>query len=178
MSPISFDHALVVGGSGMLAGCSRRLLRVCKTVTVMARNESRIRAIAPEIVPFVGDYSAHIAGAALGGLSPDLLVAWVHGRLPDFRRALAKCVRAGGRFVQVLGSAHGDPSRPERLAEMQSMADGLPVFYQAVVLGFVVQGARSRWLTDDEISQGVFGAIESRAPLCVVGTVEPWSARP
>ena len=174
----SFDQALVVGGSGMLADCSRKLLSVCKTVIVMARSESRIRAIAPDIVPLVFDYNDRDATNALAGLSPDLVVAWIHGRMPDLRRALAAHVRASGRFVQVLGSAHGDPSQPERLAEMRSVADGLAVAYQAVVLGFISEGPRSRWLTNGEISQGVFDAIESGGPLSIVGQVEPWSARP
>jgi hypothetical protein len=173
-----FDHALVVGGSGMLAGCCRKLLTLCKTVTVMARNETRIKAIAPGVVPLVCDYDADEAIAALAGLSPDLVVAWVHGRLPAFRRALAARVRPQGRFVQVLGSAHGDPSRPERLEEMKAVVKDLPLRYQAVVLGFTVERGMSRWLTDDEISDGVFAAILDNVPISIVGTVTPWSAKP
>ena len=80
--------------------------------------------------------------------------------------------------MQVLGSAHGDPSHPERLKEMAEAADGFPIDYQAVVLGFVMDAGRARWLTNDEISNGVFAAIASAAPLSIVGTVEPWSAHP
>ena len=177
-------HALVVGGSGMLAGLCRNLLDHCETVSVLARDEARIRAIAPAIHSLACDYNDEAAvTAALAADrdahgAPDLLVAWIHGRAPNLRRRLAAGVVPGGRFVQVLGSAHGDPSRPDRLEQMKAAADGLPVTYQAVVLGFVLQAGRARWLTDAEIREGVFSALETGAALTVVGTVEPWSAKP
>ncbi|MEI9996588.1 MAG: hypothetical protein WDM91_18465 [Rhizomicrobium sp.] len=176
----TFQHSLIVGGSGMLAGLCRSLCDGGGRVSVLARNERRIRAIAPEIVPVACDYNNGVALAeTLGALDPpDLVIAWIHGRAPHARRALAECVAAEGRFLQVLGSAHGDPAHPERLAEMAEAADDLPIDYQAVVLGFVVEGGRSRWLRNEEISAGVLAAIRSAAPLSIVGTVEPWSAKP
>jgi len=163
----------------MLAGCCRGLLAISDHVSVMARDEARIRAIAPEVIPRVCDYNdAAAVAAALNGIQSDLIVAWIHGAMPEPRRALAQRVRPGGRFVQVLGSAHGDPSHPDRLERAKAAVAGLSIAYQAVVLGFVRDGAASRWLTDDEISSGVLDAIASGAPLTIVGTVEPWSARP
>ncbi len=61
---------------------------------------------------------------------------------------------------------------------MAQAADGLPIDYQAVLLGFVVEQGRSRWLANDEISSGVFAALESGSAFSIVGTVEPWSAHP
>ncbi len=178
MSPVA--HALVVGGSGMLSGLCRALGAQAGRVSVLARNERRIRSIAPDIEPIVCDYNngTALAEALMQIAPPDLLIAWIHGRAPAARRALAQSVAAEGRFIQVLGSAHGDPSHPERLKEMAQAADGLPIDYSAIVLGFVVEGGRSRWLNNDEISSGVFAAIESGAPLSIIGTVEPWSAHP
>jgi len=177
-------HALVVGGSGMLAGFCKKLLDRCESVSVLARNEARLAAIAPRIHPLVCDYTDAAAveaalaadGSAHG--APDLVVAWIHGRAPELRRRLAEATAPTGRFVQVLGSAHGDPARPDRLEAMRAAAEGLPIAYQAIVLGFVVAGGRSRWLTNDEISQGVFAAVEGAAPLFTVGTLSPWSSRP
>jgi hypothetical protein len=175
-----FAHTLVVGGSGMLAGLCRSLVTCSGKVSVLARSERRIRAIAPDVEPVGCDYNDGPAlSEALAALAPpDLVVAWIHGHAPTARRAFAECVSVDGRFVQVLGSAHGDPSHPERLAEMARATEGLPIDFQVVVLGFVVESGRSRWLSNDEISAGVFAAVESGAPLNVVGTVEPWSARP
>ncbi len=178
MNPIG--HALVVGGSGMLAGLCRSLCAHAERVSVLARNDRRIRAVAPTIEPVACDYNDGRALAEILALiePPDLVVAWIHGRAPAARRALAECVAAEGRFVQVLGSAHGDPAHPERLKEMAQAADGLPIDYQAVLLGFVVEQGRSRWLANDEISSGVFAALESGSAFSIVGTVEPWSAHP
>lgn len=175
-----FAHAFIVGGSGMLAGFSRSLCDCSDRVSVMARNQKRLRAVSGSIDCIACDYNDGVALAEiLGQLEPpDLVVAWIHGRAQKARRALADCVRAEGRFVQVLGSAHGDPAHPERLTEMAAAADGLPIDYQAVVLGFMLEGAKSRWLTNDEISAGVLAAVRSAAPLAIVGTVEPWSAKP
>jgi hypothetical protein len=174
------QRALVVGGSGMLTGLCRSLLDTGAQVAVLARNERRIRMIAPAIEPLICDYNDTAAPTAtLAAHEPfDLAIAWIHGRCPQQRRLLAEHVRPGGRFIQVLGSAHGDPSHPERLAEMACAAEGLPVAYQAVVLGFAVERGRSRWLTDTEICGGVLAAVQSGAPLSIVGTVEPWSAKP
>ena len=61
---------------------------------------------------------------------------------------------------------------------MQKPVEGLPIDYQSVLLGFVVETPKSRWLTNAEISNGVFAAIASEAPHTVIGTVEPWSAKP
>src|SRR3569832_2707220 len=135
-----YAHALVVGGSGMLAGCCRALLDVSDKVSVMARDARRINAIAPAIRPVLCDYMDEAALAlTLAALDPpDLVVAWVHGRLPDVRRALAERVKPKGRFVQVLGSPHGDPTHPARLAEMAPAAEGVPITYQAAVLRIVV----------------------------------------
>ena len=50
--------------------------------------------------------------------------------------------------------------------------------YRRVILGFVVEGGKSRWLTHEEISGGVIEAVQKDAERYIVGTVEPWSMRP
>jgi NADPH:quinone reductase-like Zn-dependent oxidoreductase len=175
-----FERVLVVGGSGMLAGLARTLCDHAAKVSVLARNEKRIRAISQAIEPIACDYNDGVAlSEALSQIdAPDLVVAWIHGRAPHARRALAEFVVAEGRFVQVLGSAHAEPGHPERLAEMAKSVEGLPIDHQAVVLGFVVENGKSRWLSNVEICDGVFAALASEQALSIVGTVEPWSAKP
>ena len=175
-----YRHALIVGGSGMLAGLARKLVDHAERVSILARNEKRMRVISADIFPVVCDYNDGVALSEALSLiaAPDLVVAWIHGRAPLARRALAECVAADGCFVHVLGSAHGDPAHPERLGEMEKAVEGLPIDYQAVVLGFVNEAGQSRWLNNDEISNGVYAALEAETPVAIVGTVEPWSARP
>ena len=50
--------------------------------------------------------------------------------------------------------------------------------YRQVILGFVIEGGRSRWLTHAEISGGVLDAVRNDRLFSIVGTVEPWSLRP
>jgi NADPH:quinone reductase-like Zn-dependent oxidoreductase len=175
-----FANVLIVGGSGSLAGLARALCDNAERVCILARNEKRIRAVSDAVEPIVCDYNDGVALAEALSLveAPDLVVAWIHGRAPQARRAFAECLAAEGRFVQVLGSAHADPAHPERLAEMAKAVDALPIDYQAVVLGFVVEKGASRWLNNEEISSGVLSAIQSEQPVSIVGTVEPWSAKP
>jgi hypothetical protein len=175
-----FERVLVVGGSGMLAGLARALCDHAGKVSVLARNEKRIRAISPAIEPIACDYNDGVAlSEALSQIdAPDLVVAWIHGRAPHARREIAEGVAADGRFVHVLGSAHGEPGHPERLDDMAKAVQGLPIDYQTVLLGFAVENGKSRWLTNAEISVGVFAAIESEVAHSVVGTLEPWSAKP
>jgi NAD(P)-dependent dehydrogenase (short-subunit alcohol dehydrogenase family) len=175
-----FGSVLIVGGSGMLAGLARALCEHADRVSILARNEKRMRAVSDAVEPIVCDYNDGVALAEALSLidAPDLVVAWIHGRAPQARRAFAECLVAEGRFVQVLGSAHADPAHPERLAEMAKAADALPIDYQSIVLGFVVEKGASRWLSNEEISFGVLSAIESEQPVSIVGTVEPWSAKP
>ena len=116
--------------------------------------------------------------AALDAAGPiDLAVAWFHTLKIAAPRRLAE--RVDGRLFQVLGSATGDPAHPERLASAAAVAEGLPACrLRQVVLGFRVEGGRSRWLTDAEISGGVLDAVRADRAFSVVGQVEPWTARP
>jgi len=50
--------------------------------------------------------------------------------------------------------------------------------YRTILLGFVVEGKTSRWLTNNEICDGVIEAIENDARDSIIGTVEPWNKRP
>jgi hypothetical protein len=153
-----------------LAGDGRRL-------SLLSRHASRFSrgGIAGYDVDYY-DEAAFVAALDAAG-RVDLAVAWFHTLKIAAPRRLAE--RTQGRLFQVLGSATGDPSHPDRLLTAAAVTDGLPrCALRQVVLGFQVEGDRSRWLTDEEISQGVLEAVRSDAHFSVVGTVEPWSARP
>jgi hypothetical protein len=122
-------------------------------------------------------FAAALAAAVARSGPPDLAVAWFHTLKIAAPRLLAQAVR--GRLVQVLGSAMGDPDHPDRLARAASVAEGLPdCALRQVVLGFRLEDGRSRWHTGAEVSAGVLEAIVADRPLSVVGTLDPWSARP
>lgn len=183
-------HALVVGGSGMLRGVSLELARRGHPVSVLARNARRLAMLAREsegrVLAIACDYRE---SALLGRLLRDaavqrgpfgLVVAWVHSVAPDAPLLIARNATARGnrcRFLHVLGSAAADPAAPD--AGRRFAFGRVPgVTYQEVILGFVREGKRSRWLTNDEICDGVLAGIDGDTQRSIVGTVEPWSARP
>jgi hypothetical protein len=173
----------MVGGTGMLRRVSRTLA-LKHTVAVVSRGGERmeaLRAKAPAIIPVAVDWrrTRDLERALwkvvdrLGAFA--LCVAWIHSDAPKAPEAVAQFVQ--GRYYHVLGSEAADPSDPdpERRARFQAMED---LTYHEVILGFVRQGAGSRWLTEDEITRGVLTAIAWAKPRTVVGTVRPWGARP
>ena len=170
-------HILVVGGTGMLSGLVEALAGDGGRLSLLSRNASRIAR--DGVAGYDVDYHDEAAFvAALDKAGPvDLAVAWFHTLKISAPRRLAE--RVEGRLFQVLGSATGDPSRPDRLQTAAAMAEGLlNCARRQVILGFQVEGGRSRWLTDAEISRGVLEAVRTDAAISVVGQVEPWSARP
>ncbi len=187
-------HALVVGGTGMLAPVTIQLAERGRTVTVIGRRKSRLaklqRAageVSHQLNGVALDYRDGAAlesalGAAVAEHGPvDLVVAWVHSVAPDAPLAIARAL--GGvaeeslRYIHVLGSAAADPSAPD--AQRREAFEALPgVTYEEVILGFVMDWRSSRWLTNDEISAGVLRVIDDPTPRSIVGVVRPWEARP
>jgi len=175
-------HALVVGGTGMLRDAVVALARD-RDVTVVARPGRRIEALAREI-PRVhaapadwhdADALGAALDAAIAARGPfDLAVAWIHSDAPAAVLVAARRVR--GRFVQVLPCEAEQPKapRPSRRPEIEAL--GLP--FHEVVLGWIAEGRRSRWLTDAEISRGALAGIADPRPRSIVGVVAPWTARP
>lgn len=178
------EHDLVIGGSGMLAGLVRRLAARGRQVTVIARGRDRLqRLAAPNIHPLALDYRDRAAlDAGLARCTAEIgpiarCVAWMHD--DDLDRVLRIAAHIRDVYCQIRGSASADPSRPDLLAQWQTAfaAPGKPVL-RIAVLGFVVDGEASRWLTNAEISDGVDRALESDQPVTIVGSVTPWSRRP
>lgn len=50
--------------------------------------------------------------------------------------------------------------------------------YRQIQLGFVIEGAHSRWLTNKEISDGVIDAIKKANKIQTIGQIDPWEKRP
>ena len=165
----------------MLSGLCEALAGDGGRLSLVARRASAWGGAAAS--RFDGDYYDEAAfaaalDAAVAENGPvDLAVTWIHTLKIAAPRRVAE--RTAGRLFQILGSAAGDPARPEVLELGRAVADGLPdCRLRQVVLGFRVEAGRSRWLTDDEISGGVLAAIRADRPLSVIGQTEPWSARP
>ncbi|MSP23018.1 MAG: short-chain dehydrogenase [Dehalococcoidia bacterium] len=178
----------------MLRGVVLELARRGTTVTVVARRQQRLNALA-NAVKGVAAAPVHgvtldwrdegtLAAATSDAISSrglvDLAVVWTHEDAKDGPYEVARELAASGRpvrFVHVLGSATADPAhlgdaRVQRFAALPHLA------YEEVILGFVIDDQRSRWLTSGEIVEGILGAIDHPAPRTIVGMVSPWTSRP
>jgi hypothetical protein len=76
-----------------------------------------------------------------------------------------------------VGSGYGDPERKAQ-DDDAAIREAIGDCYSQVILGFVLDGNSSRWLTNDEISAGVIKAIEQPEEISIVGSIEPWERRP
>jgi len=188
-------HALVVGGTGMLADVSGRLLREGWTTSVVGRRADRAARLAAANAHARGalhaisvdyrntDAFIRTIEAAIAHAGPiSLAVVWVHSVARAAPIALAAALTQDGarcRYIHVLGNAAADPAATATNAARRATFErhaGLR--YEAVILGFVRDGQRTRWHTSDEIAAGVNRAIDMGEARSVVGTVEPWGDRP
>ena len=162
-------HALVVGGTGMLAGLTRALAERGHRVTVLSRrgtlpveSSASNSLLQARLSPVAVDYRVSAAftealARAVSERGPiELAVCWVHTDGPEAPALVAGALKPGARLLQVFGT------RIWPLAEVP-----LHVAYRQVLLGSV----GGRWLTHDEISTGVLEAIDADHPLRVVGDV-------
>lgn len=181
-------HALVIGGTGMLSAVSLALTRTHEVVTVVARNRKRLHDLQDNaegrLHPLALDYtdysalSTGLAEAKRKHGAPVLAVVWMHdhalGGLPTVLESLAG---TKSRLFLVRGSASAAPDNCEHSSET-FLKSKHPSLIREVVLGWVPQGASTRWMTHDEISKGVLNAIATDKPFHLVGTVAPWATRP
>ncbi len=166
------QRALVVVGTGMLAGASRWLAAQGWAVTLAAR---RPEALAQEIgaAPLALDwYDRDSAQAVLAALSPGFAmgVIWLHDDAVWLARAAEYQLAPYARVIRVHGALSADPK-----VHASREPDPRPgIWRQSVILGWHPDPAardRKRWLTDAEISGGLIEALETPDPSpLIVGT--------
>jgi NADPH:quinone reductase-like Zn-dependent oxidoreductase len=156
-------RVLVVGGTGMLAGATRRLAARASALTLVARNPGPLAAELGA-TPVALDWSAP---DALGGVAAieggfDLAIVWLHDGASHLARPFETLLRPGGRVIRVHGSRSVDPEvragrEPDPRPDLQR---------QVVILGWLPDPLAQdgqRWLTDDEICAGVLAALDHPA---------------
>ncbi len=173
-------RAVVIGGTGMLAGLLDRLLD-SHNVIALARGLTHPWPTEP-ITTVRCDYqnNADVNDAVdrlIADPRPiDLIVSWIHSPTEDVERRLIQPLLARYlkcRWVAIRSSA---ASRPVHAAMPEWLPDTST--FVTVRLGFVIEGDRSRWLSDHEIVAGVAEAILTGNDSVTVGTLDPWSRRP
>ncbi len=187
---MEIDHALVIGGTGMLRRGTVAIAERSRRLTAVARTTASLAALARLLADRDGDRYETLdwdqPEQFVLGLQrlvnqvghPTLVLAWLHDMNLGPRVAeVISSPRTVCDFFQVLGSGGGSPQGGATAlrAQVEALSD---VRYFQVVLGFKRESGASRWLTDDEISDGVLEAIRKREAQHSVGTLEPWDQRP
>ena len=187
------SHALVVGGTGMLWDVSMYLAEKYDMVSVIARNSYRLNSLWEEasendlrINPLQLDYKdeEHVEQCIKDAIEQhgpiDLVVAWIHEEADEASATIADVLEKQGqpfKYFDIWGfiASSDNETETEREDDLQETKN---LIYRKIVLGFVIEDDQSRWLTNEEISEGVIQAIEKDQPLHVVGSVSPLSAKP
>jgi hypothetical protein len=187
-------HILVVGGTGMLRPLVKALIKIGNDVTVLARTASGFERLRLDLTqseqqqmhPRIVDYrnleqlsqTVEIAIKERGALST--VIAWIHSDAIESDKIIYDVAyndQPNFRYFKILGSSADDSS----LYKIDLNTQSQTLFgkcYRRVVLGFILEGETSRWLTNDEISQGILEAIEMDQTQFTVGVTRPWSLRP
>ncbi|MCP1726589.1 hypothetical protein J2T60_000554 [Natronospira proteinivora] len=180
-----YRHTLSIGGTGMLrfaslklASCSARFTSVARTRSSLSRLDDALGNCSTRHHQLQlnwshsDDFLAQIEKHASNTELPDLVVAWIHDDQLTLR--LAQNLAEMGMvsyFFHIIGSA---TVNPEKIAGTLLDAFDPPpnLAYHQVILGAQDTGYRSRWLTDQEISEGVLEAIRRMDAQFVVGTLD------
>ena len=150
-------HAVVVGGTGMLAAATRMLTTRGHAVTCIARRNADLgRGVTVEQVDYrdTGALRAALARATQSRGPIELALCWIHTDAPEAPRVVAEALALGARLVQVFG---------RRVWPLEDVP--LHVAYRQVLLGSI----GGRWLSHGEISACVLEAIDADRPVSVVG---------
>ena len=171
-------QTLIVGGTGMLEAASVELALRSSSLTMVARTKRSLARYQdlcshPHLHLIQTDWNDeelfletianHIARIG----PPDLVVAWLHHN--DLGPKLAEIVCNHSKkatFVQICGSMNPRRSTDGNL-NVQKHID-----YRRVILGFIETSGSRRWLTHNEICEGVISAIDGKAQEYVVGDLD------
>ncbi len=181
-------HALVIGGSGMLAKVSLWLANQDYIVSVMGRDMNKLQQLRDQhkhIIPLSVDYNDEAAckealqHTIVSHGKYDLVVAWIHGG-EDHNQSIIRLLQdelgmatdTKWQLFHVLGS------RAEAKQYAEFIRTSIDCEYHQIQLGFVIEAHSSRWLTHDEIADGVIEAIQTSTDYHLVGTLTPTSHRP
>uniref|UniRef100_A0A914W2H7 Short chain dehydrogenase n=1 Tax=Plectus sambesii TaxID=2011161 RepID=A0A914W2H7_9BILA len=184
--------ALVIGGTGMLRQCTEAIASKATTTVLVARSArtlDEITAAHSNVLPLPIDYSDDnfvprlIDFLTKYNAKPNLCVFWMHESGSENKyRLMAELEAMGANAIDlydVCSSSVAQPGREGIQQQRQRVAAKCKhITYHAVILGFKTENARSRWLSDEEISEGVLAAIDKQTDIAIVGQIEPWDCKP
>ncbi|MCT1902371.1 short-chain dehydrogenase [Oceanobacillus sojae] len=182
------SHILVVGGTGILSEASLWLTNNSAKVSIIARDQGKMERLMSKahpdtfITPLLVDYKdsaalkENIKNCIQQDGPIDLVIAWIHSSsnhaLDIVSREVAQ-QSSTWKLYHVLGSSSNLAQIKEAAVKKYSGCQ-----YRQIQLGFILEKEHSRWLTNQEISEGVIDAVANEKSVKVIGTLEPWDRRP
>lgn len=100
----------------------------------------------------------------LSGLSFDTVISWIHSGPEAGQAALVIARHCIGDFFDITGSSDRDASHPSHARE-KAISKLKNTTYHRIVLG----SKGDRWLTNNEICEGVNEALTIKLPVFIVG---------
>lgn len=171
---------IIIGGTGMLEKASRDIAKEEHELILISRNPNKL-ARELDAKSLVLDWMRKSdVQACIGRLQSEpkaeILITWIHNIglwcLPLFENLLIP----GGRSLRIHGSAAGDPAEGIKTDPAPLRDD---IVRQHVVLGWVQETDGRRWLTNDEISEGVFKAFKSSdSRAMIIGQIQDTRTNP
>ncbi|HAY33321.1 MAG TPA: hypothetical protein PK536_00315 [Ignavibacteria bacterium] len=186
------SHILITGGTGMLSGAVIKFLSKYETVSVIARHQSSFKKISAasdfphRLNPIILDYSdtdlltEKINSAIISKGQIKTAVCWIHSFAENSNNIIGEILNTKeicSDYFHILGSAYYDPENISRDIEA-AFSKFRYVNYKKIILGFKIENGNSRWLTDEEISDGVVEAVDAGLDEYRIGITQPWESKP
>lgn len=184
------SHALIIGGTGMLRETSLALATRYELVSVIARNSNRLNDLWEEalhaglrINPLQLDYKdeEHLA-TCLKDLQAQFgpvktVVAWIKSNAEEANAIIAQHLNQQAipvEYYDVLGSLHYKDFEVDEEEREALFARYTQVHYHQVKLGLRQDDTddEPRWLTYEEITEGIVAAIDSKEDEFLIGDSE------
>ncbi|MGE7857508.1 short-chain dehydrogenase [Bacillus sp. NPDC094064] len=178
-------HALVIGGTGMLKRVSVWFCEQGFHVSIIGRDKVKLENVkresaTPESITCLSldyhnddDVKLAIKSTMERNGPITLVVAWIHSSAKD---ALSLICGELDLWSKTYSVFHILGSKASRMTKQK--IGGTRCNYHRIILGFILEDTYGRWLTHEEIAEGVIKGIESKCTEWIVGRVEPWELRP
>ena len=178
------QHLLVIGGTGMLSQAVLYFASQYSTISVIARHQgglNRLKAQAGENSEIFNllavDYRNY--GKLVKKVSESVqefgdvntIISWIHSTAPDALQTVCRDLDSNSgkiNLFEIVSSERGKiPNYHVQQAKGFSLFQSIK--YHSILLGAVKDGSSLRWLTHDEISDGVIDAVENLKVNTIIG---------
>ncbi|MBU9721436.1 MULTISPECIES: short-chain dehydrogenase [Bacillaceae] len=186
---MNLGNVIILGGTGMLARASGWISTHAENTIIYGRDKRRLKQI-ENMYDEHGLFTRELDYTKTSSLikeisdahrqygSINLIVAWIHSTAPN---AIPTIIKEVSKFQQqerwsllIIKGSSSDLSSIIKTENIIPRNCDL----KEVQLGFYYDGLTSRWLTHEEISNGIIEVIKYDLKRKVVGTLEPWDKRP